>query len=280
MASNPTRRAELLDRFERATEVPLLVLALLMVPLLFAPWLLDLPEQVESTLLVLDWMIWGCFAFEFAVRLALVERRAQFLRREWIDLLIVLLPVLRPLRIARSARALRLLRLGRVALFLAEATKEGRRLLTRHHLHFALLAAGAVVVFAAGLAFLAEDGGGGPIESFGDSLWWAATTVTTVGYGDTYPVTPAGRGVGVILMLAGITLFGTITANLAAFFVESEASKHASEHRGDAPATRDQIDELRDRIADLEEMLRLALSSPQVEVGPTGGDAVQSVEGQ
>jgi voltage-gated potassium channel len=267
MAPNPTRRAELLDRFERATEAPLLVLALLMVPLLLAPWLLDLPDQVEASLLVLDWMIWGCFAFELVVRLALVEHRWAFLRREWIDLLIVVLPVLRPLRIARSARALRLLRLGRVALLLAEATKEGRRLLTRHHLHFALLAAGAVVVVAAAIAFVSEDGQGGPIGSFGDALWWAMSTVTTVGYGDTYPVTPTGRGIGVVLMLAGITLFGTITANLAAFFVESDAARVGYGRPGADLASRRQVAELGERIAELEGLLRAALEPPSTE-GP------------
>ena len=268
MATNTTRKAELLDRFERATEAPLLVLALLMVPLLLAPWVFDLPTEVEASIAVLDWMIWGCFAFEFAVRLALVDGRRAFLRREWIDLLIVVLPMLRPLRIARSARALRLLRLGRVALLLAEATKEGRRLLLRHHLHFALLAAGAVIVGAAGLAFVAEEGHGGPIDSFSDALWWAITTITTVGYGDTYPVTPAGRGVGVVLMLAGITLFGTITANLAAFFVEADTAKHESEPAPDAPATHLQVQMLNERIVDLETLLRRALEGPPP-TGPT-----------
>jgi voltage-gated potassium channel len=259
MASNPARRASILDRFERATELPLLVMALLMVPLLLAPWLLDLSDQAESTLLVLDWMIWGCFAFEFAVRLALVERRITFLRREWTDLLIVLLPVLRPFRIARSARALRLLRMGRVALLLAKATKEGRRLLTRHHLHFALLAACAVVVLSAGGAFIAEDQQGGPIETFADALWWAMTTITTVGYGDTYPVTPAGRGIGVLLMLAGITLFGTITANLAAFFVESDANGNADTHRENHLATSEQVAEVSKQVAALEALLEVVL---------------------
>ena len=229
-----------------------------MVPLLLAPWIFELPEPVESSLLVLDWMIWGCFAFEFIFRFALVADRWRFLRTEWIDLLIVVLPMLRPLRIARSARALRLLRLGRIALLLAEATKEGRRLLTRHHLHWALLAAIAVVVGAAGLAFVAEDGQGGPINSFSDALWWSVSTITTVGYGDTYPVTAAGRGIGVLLMLAGITLFGTITANLAAFLVESDELRA----RPDAPASRGQIERLNERIDELEGLLRRALEHP------------------
>ena len=66
-----------------------------------------------------------------------------------------------------------------------------------------------------------ESESNGPIKDLPDAVWWAMTTVTTVGYGDTYPVTPEGRAIGVILMLIGIGVFGTVTASVAAFFVES-----------------------------------------------------------
>lgn len=83
-----------------------------------------------------------------------------------------------------------------------------------------LLVSLVAVVGAATLTLAVEDGGGGSIDSFGDALWWAVTTVTTVGYGDTFPVTAAGRGVAALLMFTGIALFGVLTANVAAFFVE------------------------------------------------------------
>jgi voltage-gated potassium channel len=69
---------------------------------------------------------------------------------------------------------------------------------------------------------LAERGGDGSIQTFADALWWAAATITTVGYGDVYPRTAAGRGVAVVLMLIGISLFGLLTARVAAFFVETD----------------------------------------------------------
>ncbi len=70
------------------------------------------------------------------------------------------------------------------------------------------------------LVLSVEEGADSSIESFGDALWWATTTITTVGYGDTYPVTGPGRGVAAFLMISGIALFGVLTANIAAFFVE------------------------------------------------------------
>ena len=87
------------------------------------------------------------------------------------------------------------------------------------------LAAAAVAHF--------EDGAGGTITDFGQALWWAVTTVTTVGYGDTYPVTPEGRGVAVFVMLLGIGLFGTLTASVATYFANSA--------RQDSQATIDDV---------------------------------------
>lgn len=244
----PERREEALDRFERAVELPLLVLALAMIPLLVLPLLVELPAEVETAFLALDWAIWAVFALEYVVRLTLTPEKLRFVRREWADLLIVVLPFLRPLRIVRSARALRLLRLARLGAFMGEIVVEAKRLLVRHSLHYVVLIAFAVVVGAAALVYAAEEvAGSGSIDSFGDALWWAIATVTTVGYGDEFPVTPAGRGVAVFLMLVGIALLGVLTANIAAFFLERlpEAKR----------AERDQLDEIAKRLAAIERHL-------------------------
>jgi voltage-gated potassium channel len=80
---------------------------------------------------------------------------------------------------------------------------------------------GAAAIFAsAGAVYLAERSSGGTIDDFGTALWWAMATVTTVGYGDAVPVSATGRGIGVFLMLVGISFFGWVTANIAAFLVE------------------------------------------------------------
>jgi voltage-gated potassium channel len=74
-----------------------------------------------------------------------------------------------------------------------------------------------------------ERGEGGQIDTLGDAFWWAIVTATTVGYGDEYPTTPGGRAIGVFLMLTGITVFGVITANLAAFLIETDESAAGEE---------------------------------------------------
>ena len=185
-------RQAALARFEAAVELPLLLLALAMIPLLVVPLLVDLPEPVEAAVVALDWFIWAAFAFEYAVRLVLSTDRWRFVRREWPSLLLVVLPFLRPLRVVRSARALQMLRLGRLVAALGEVTKGARKLLMRHSLHWAVLITLVVVLASAAAALVVEEGSDGSIDSLGDALWWAVTTVTTVGYGDMFPVTPAG----------------------------------------------------------------------------------------
>lgn len=64
-----------------------------------------------------------------------------------------------------------------------------------------------------------QDHAGANITTFGDALWWATTTVTTVGYGDRYPVTTPGRFIAVVLMLVGIAVVGTVTGSVAAWLV-------------------------------------------------------------
>ena len=231
--------------------MPLLVLALAMIPLLVLPLLVELPSALEAAFLAADWFIWAVFAIEYVVRLALSRPKWAFVRREWADLLIVVLPFLRPLRVIRSARALRLLRLARLGSVLGEVFKLARRLLVRHQLHYALLVILVVIVGCASLALAVEEHAGGSIQTFGDALWWAVTTVTTVGYGDTFPVSPAGKGVAAFLMVTGITLFGLLTANLTTLF--AERAGQAEEAREDAMTAR--LDEILRRLDQLERTL-------------------------
>jgi len=206
----------------------MLVLSVLMVPLILGPVLFDLSEELEDAFFVGDWVIWAIFALELGVKTYLAPARGRYLKLHWFDVLIVAVPFLRPLRIIRSARALRVFRATRLIAFVSRATHSTRELLAEHGLQYILAVGVLIVAVCAGLMTLLERDGHGSINNFGDGIWWAMTTVTTVGYGDKFPVTPEGRGIAVFLMLVGITLFGLVTANIAAFLVKPTEEKDAA----------------------------------------------------
>jgi voltage-gated potassium channel len=241
-----SRDAGALEAFEAETGLLMLVLSLAIVPLLIVPLVADLSPGWREGFLVADWVIWALFALEYGIRLWLAPARGEFFRRNLLDLAIVVLPFLRPLRVVRSARALRLLRAGRAAAFLGRGAKTGRGVLTRHHLHYALLFSLVIVVASAVLVSELERDAGGTINSFGDGLWWALSTVTTVGYGDVFPVTAAGRGVAVGLMVLGVALFGLLAASLASYFFGREREEQVDP----------QIRELEVRLERIERTLR------------------------
>jgi voltage-gated potassium channel len=221
---NKQRRGEAFERFADAVDGPMLVLALLMVPVLLLPLVVDLSPAQDQVLEAVGWMIWAAFAAEYAIKLYLAPDRWRFVRRNIPDLLIVVLPFLRPLRLVRSVRLVRLLRAARLLAFVVEGLEEVRSIMRRRGLNYVLLIMLALLVVAAALVFQFErDQPAATIHSFPDALWWAVTTITTVGYGDKFPTSAAGRGVAVVLMIAGIALFGVITASIAAYFVEKDS---------------------------------------------------------
>jgi len=211
------RSPEAYERFIRAVDGPMTVLAIVWLPVLVVPLVAHLSPGISDAFKAVDYTVWAVFAVEYMVKLGLAPSRWTFVRTHVLDLLVVVIPFLRPVRVLR---VLRLLRAGVVA---GEGLGRARRLLTEHGLQYVLLAA-VVIVFAGAAAELSFEhtARGSNIHTYADALWWAVVTVTSVGYGDRFPVTAGGRGVAVVLMLVGIGLLGVITANVAAYFVTRE----------------------------------------------------------
>jgi voltage-gated potassium channel len=208
--SDISRREELLHRIERITEMPLLVLAFAMIPLLLGPLLWELSAQEEATFLILDYFIWALFAVDLIVKTAISPHRLAYLRRHWLEVLVVVIPFFRPLRILR------------IFVFGSRAWVGMRRLV---NVDFLLVYGVGLVIIAATVVASVEGGEGASIHSFADALWWAVVTITTVGYGDMVPITLVGRAIAFVLMLGGIAFFSGMTANLASFLIKSKDSQ-------------------------------------------------------
>lgn len=176
-----------------------------------------LSPEIETSLSAVSWTVWVAFAADFGIRLVLADHRARYARRHWYDVALIALPMLRPLRLLRALAFARLLSRTATRSF------AGRTTLYVVGTAIAAVFLGALTVLdAERLAPTAN------IRSFGDAVWWACTTVTTVGYGDRYPVTATGRVIAVVLMVVGIALVGSITAAVAAWFVENVQAESAA----------------------------------------------------
>lgn len=239
MARGLGRSQEAYDRFSTAVDAPLTIAAVIWLPFLIIPLFVRLHGEVAAAFDGVDYTIWALFIIEYLTKLWLVPARWVFVKTHKLDLAMVALPMLRPLRV------LRLLRLVRAGTVLSDGLKRARAMLTHHNLHYVLLSVAVIVFASAGLEVAFEvHARGTNIHGFADALWWAVVTVTTVGYGDKYPVTGVGRGVAVVLMLVGIGLIGILTATVASFFVQENADDQSAD-----------LKDLQERLGRIEQML-------------------------
>lgn len=221
-------------RWDGLTEWPLTVAAVLFLAAYAFPILdIDLPGAARWWCSVVTWGTWALFAVDYVVRVVLARERTRYVLHHLLDLAVVALPLLRPLRLLRLVTLLSVLNRragsslrGRIVSYVVGAT--------------------GLLLFVAALAVLDAErrSPDANITSFGDACWWAVVTMTTVGYGDQYPVTSTGRIVGFGLMLGGIALLGVVTATLASWLVE----KVVEDTDQAQAATRDQVQALSEQI--------------------------------
>jgi voltage-gated potassium channel len=180
----------------------------------------SLSTETRTILDVADLVVCCLFLVDFVVNLVVSKNRMRYMATwGWLDLLSAI-PTIDVARWGRAARLLRVLRVLRVL----RATRIMAALAFRHRARNTVVATTLLlvaIIFACSIAILHfEDVEGGNIRDAHDAMWWAVTTVSTVGYGDFYPVTTEGRLIAVVLMITGVGAFGTIAAGLASWFIQ------------------------------------------------------------
>ena len=228
------------ERWQKITEIPLTMTAVIFLVAYAWQVIANLQGTAGTVAELVIWATWVVFAVDYAVNLRLAPRRWIWFRAHIFDLLIVVLPVLRPLRLLRLVTILSVLQRTAGAAF-------------RERVVVYVAGASALLVFIAALAVLDAErsSADATITDFGDSLWWAFVTITTVGYGDFSPVTVMGRFVAAGLMLGGVALLGVVTATLASWIVE----RVAKQEEDTQTATRGEIRALAEQITRLQTAL-------------------------
>ena len=227
------RRVEVLDEGHAAERLGVLqVLALILsVYVLVALFIQATVRLSPDTIKVLDWIdFFVCVVFlaDFFVRLHRAPSKAKFLKWGWIDF-VSSIPMLNIFRVGRVVRIVRVFRILRAF----RSTKYLVVYFLRYRKATSLTAVAAtsfcIMVFAAIAVMNFEDLPESNIKNAGDAFWWAFVTMTTVGYGDKYPMTGEGRIVACILMLAGAAMFATFTGFIASMFVQPNGKAAESE---------------------------------------------------
>jgi voltage-gated potassium channel len=210
------------ERHEVAWELAMAALAIVWVALGF---LLDeVGPGTHPELEVLELALTTVFVAEFASRLSAAHDRLRYLRGHWIDAL-ALAP---PIRALRVLRLFRLLRLVRAFSGIYRASMHLERMARHRGFAWLIMAWLGVMVICSVALYAAEHGLNKAIESPFDALWWGISTLSTVGYGDVYPVTPDGRLAAMVLMVLGIGLFSAITASITSYLVSTGKPVDAS----------------------------------------------------
>jgi len=221
-----------LQRWERGAEWPLAGVAVAFLTT-YSVEVLAQPRGLTSRLL--DWIMYAlyiAFVIDYIARLALADHRVVWFFRNLLDL--------GPLRILRL-----IVLVGVLQRAFGDAFR-GRVVVNT-------ASSAVLLVYAASLAVLQAERGDphANIRNFGDAVWWSITTITTVGYGDFFPITPMGRVVAVLLMVGGISLIGMITATVATWIVQRVSDVDSAQQA----ATAAQIDQLHDEMMQLTQIV-------------------------
>ena len=246
-----------LQRWESGAEWPLAACAIAFL-VMYTVEVLGQPHGGPARLV--SWLLAALylpFIVDYVARLYLADDRVRWFFRHPLDLAVVTLPFLQPLRFLRLVALVRILQRA-----FGDAIR-GRVI--------AFAAFGAILlVYTSSLAELKNErfAAGSHITNWSDSLWWAVSTITTVGYGDYVPVTTTGRMIAVVLMVGGISLIGMITAMVAHWIV----TQVSDEDSATQAATAEHIEQLQADIARLERLVRNRVRNDSAELDDLAGE--------
>lgn len=205
----------------------IIVLSVYVLVALLLDLFLKYPPEIARLLNHIDNFICVIFLIDFSIRFYKAQSKWKFMQWGWIDL-VASIPAFDFMRVGRALRLIRLLRILRAFRSTRHLVQHVFQRRTKGALWSAALIAILMIIFSSIAILQVETDPAGNIKTAEDALWWSYVTITTVGYGDRYPVTSEGRIIASILMTVGVGLFGTFTAFLASWFVGEDKKDTAA----------------------------------------------------
>lgn len=262
-------RHDLVDRIERVTKYPTALLGIAWLVIAIIILTSDVNGSASTLLVGTLFVLWVILLVEYQVRLVVTPDARGYLKRRWVEPATVVVPPL---------QGWHLIGIEKMSLLLNEGEMRVEAILKHHSLFRVLIAAGATLVLGAWLVLLFEENAkGSNIHDYPNALWWAIVTVTTVGYGDRYPVSEAGRVVAAVLMLVGIGLIGVLTATVASVFIKEHTDASKEEFKKGHADLGQQLAVISDRLADVER--RLGATPAEVAAVDAAADAQAAENG-
>ena len=218
--------------------------------------IVDPPSPYAEVLMLVIWSTWAAFGVDYLIKLLLAPQRGRWFVRHPMDLLMVVLPVARPLRLLRPFT-------------LRQVMERAPGTAIRTRVMAYVIASALILVYTVALSVLSfeKDAPDANITTMGESLWWAIVTITTVGYGDYYPVTVLGRWAAAALMVGGFAVLSMVTASVSSWLIESVTAATAARTKAAEPARSEEFALLTAQINRLHDQLALGLNqngSPQL----------------
>lgn len=211
------------DRFG-FLNLAVLVLSVYVLGALIIDITFKLSEETTTLLNYIDIGICIFFFVEFCIRFYQAENKWLFMRWGWIDL-ISSIPMVNFLRAGRLFRLIRIIRVFKAFRTTKSFVSHVFRNKAQGTFASAMILAILLIIFSSIAILQVENAPNSNINTAEDAIWWAYVTITTVGYGDKFPVTTEGRIIASFLMTAGVGLFGTFTAYIASLFVSDNKTE-------------------------------------------------------
>jgi len=206
----------------------IIILSIYVLAALLIDTFIELPSEISRVLTTIDNGICVIFLVDFFIRFFRAKNKLKFMKWGWIDL-ISSIPSVDILRVGRLLRLIRLLRVLRAFRSIKVLVQH----IFKSKINGTMTAVGIItvliIIFSSISILTVETAPESNIKTAEDAVWWTIVTVTTVGYGDKFPVTTEGRLIGVIVMIAGVGLFGTYTGYIASLFVSEKKKEEEIE---------------------------------------------------